>query len=241
MSSPRRYVRSRLVRAPQRDADCRPKTATYSVPLRPRRPSTQLLEGTTRHACLASGDYRRLVSRHLRLHWSQSLPPFVRRVLHGGRGMRRDGSLCQAGRRLCQTNWLHGSRLAVWGLASRSRSGSRGCFSRPTAGRRIAVWAGRRRTLWSGVWIWRPNSPLPRASHGWRRRRGRGLSLLHNSRPAGLLDRQSIEHRSLVRHSSTPAMVAVMSVASVPPSMARKPKRARSLCRSGASPPRPPI
>src|SRR4051812_46594844 len=40
---------------------------------------------------------------------------------------------------------------------------------------------------------------------------------------------------------STPAMVAVMNVAIEPPSTARNPKRARSLRRSGASPPMPPI
>src|SRR5690606_26621864 len=40
---------------------------------------------------------------------------------------------------------------------------------------------------------------------------------------------------------STPAMVAVISVAMVPPRTARRPKRARSLRRSGASPPMPPI
>ena len=39
---------------------------------------------------------------------------------------------------------------------------------------------------------------------------------------------------------STPAMVAVISVAMVPPSTARRPKRARSERRSGASPPMPP-
>ena len=41
--------------------------------------------------------------------------------------------------------------------------------------------------------------------------------------------------------SSTPAIVAVMNVASDPPSTARMPKRARSARRFGASPPMPPI
>src|SRR5690606_39743586 len=40
---------------------------------------------------------------------------------------------------------------------------------------------------------------------------------------------------------STPAMVAVMKVATEPPSTARRPKRARSWRRSGARPPMPPI
>src|SRR5690606_8757860 len=40
---------------------------------------------------------------------------------------------------------------------------------------------------------------------------------------------------------STPAMVAVMNVASEPPSTARRPNRARSARRSGAMPPMPPI
>ena len=41
-------------------------------------------------------------------------------------------------------------------------------------------------------------------------------------------------------HSRTPAMQAVMKAARVPPSIARTPRRARSLRRSGAIPPIPP-
>ena len=66
------------------------------------------------------------------------------------------------------------------------------------------------------------------------------------------LERRSLAERSLVRPRladrlqlpnpvSTPAIVAVMNVAMEPPSTARSPKRARSLRRSGASPPMPPI
>ena len=49
------------------------------------------------------------------------------------------------------------------------------------------------------------------------------------------------QRRARRRHSSIPAIVAERKFASVPASMARKPSRARSPLRSGASAPMPPI
>ena len=47
--------------------------------------------------------------------------------------------------------------------------------------------------------------------------------------------------REIARYSRKPAMVAVMKFASVPANIARRPRRARSWRRLGASAPMPPI
>ena len=53
--------------------------------------------------------------------------------------------------------------------------------------------------------------------------------------------RRRLHARVFVAHSRNPAMVAVMKFASVPASIARRPRRARSCRRLGASAPMPPI